>query len=224
MTESRLQKITIPDYTRGEEIFNMTTHIVGGAMGIFIFISTVVFSILKRDTFSIVSSIIYGLSMVILYTASSVYHGLVPGTAKKIMRVIDHCTIYFLIAGTYTPIALCSLRSISAAWGWTIFAIVWALAIISAVFTAVDMNKYKTLSMCAYLGMGWCIIIASKIALRAIPVNGLLWLLTGGIFYTVGALLYSIGKRRRYIHSIFHIFVVFGSFFQYLCIFYYVIC
>ena len=223
MKRTPLKTRLLPDYTRGEEIFNMVTHIVGGGLGVVALVLCVIFSAIKGDAWSVVGSAIYGASLILLYTASSVYHGLKPIMAKKVMQVIDHCTIYFLIAGTYTPILLSSIRKVSPAWCWVIFGIVWSMAALGATLTAIDLKKYSIFSMFCYIAMGWCIIIASKTALEAISISGFLWLLIGGILYTIGAVIYGLGKKARYMHSIFHIFVVLGSIFQFICIFFYVI-
>lgn len=156
--------------------------------------------------------------MITLYTMSSVYHGLRSPMAKKVLQVLDHCTIYFLISGTYTPILLCCIRPEHPAWAWGLFGIVWGLAAMATVFTAIDLKKYSKLSMICYIGMGWCIVLAAKVAIETIPTAGLLWLLAGGIAYTVGAVLYGLGKKHRYMHSIFHLFVVAGSILQFICI------
>ena len=201
----------------------MISHIVGGALGVFALILSVIVSAMHRDVWAIVGCAIYGASLIVLYTASSVYHGLRHEMAKKVMQVIDHCTIYFLIAGTYTPIVLTRIRRVSAGWGWTIFGIVWGLAILATVLTAIDLKKYNVFSMICYIGMGWCIIVAAKPAFASIPLAGLAYLLAGGISYTVGAVLYGLGTRRRYMHSVFHIFVVAGSVLQFIAILFYII-
>lgn len=211
MTRTKLKDRTLPDYTKGEERFNTVSHIVGGGFGVIALVACVLISARKGDPWAIVGSAIYGASMVLLYTVSSVYHGLHHQMAKKVMQVLDHCTIYLLIGGTYTPILLCSIRPVSPGWAWALFGIVWGLAVMAATFTAIDLKKYAVLSMCCYIGMGWCIVIATKTLLRAVPVAGLVWLLAGGIAYTVGAVLYGLGKKCRYMHSVFHLFVVAGS-------------
>ena len=139
------------------------------------------------------------------------------------MQVLDHCTIYFLIAGTYTPILLTAIRLVSPGWAWTIFGIVWGFAALATVFTAIDLKKYATFSMICYIGMGWCIVMAAKVTVEALALPGLLLLLAGGIAYTVGAVLYGLGKKHRYMHAVFHLFVLAGSVLQFLCIFLYVL-
>ncbi len=223
MTRTKLADRILPDYTVVEERMNMISHIVGGGLGVVALVLCVILSALHRDPWGVVGSAIYGASLIMLYTASSVYHGLRPGMGKKVMQVIDHCTIYFLIGGTYTPILFCSIRPVSPAWAWVLFGIVWGLAAMAATLTAIDLKKYAVLSMACYIGMGWSILLAAKTAIEAIPLPGLLWCLAGGISYTVGAILYGLGKKRRYMHSIFHLFVVLGSVMQFICIFFYVI-
>lgn len=223
MTRTALKDRLLPDYTRGEERFHMISHIVGGGFGVIALTLCVVFSALHGDPWAVVGSAVYGASLMLLYATSSVYHGLRPPMAKKVLQVLDHCTIYFLIAGTYTPILLCAIRRVSPAWAWVLFGLVWGLAAMAATFTAIDLKKYAKLSMACYIGMGWCILLAVKPTLQAVPPAGLLWLLAGGIAYTVGAVLYGLGKRRRYMHALFHLFALAGSVLQFMCIFFYVI-
>lgn len=223
MTRTALKNRVLPNYTKGEEIFNMVTHIVGGALGIIVLVTCILKSAVFGDAWGVVTSAIYGGSMVALYAVSSVYHGLTCETAKKVMQVIDHCTIYLLIAGTYTPILLCSMRTVSPVWAWGLLAFVWGLAILAATLTAIDLKKYSKFSMVCYILMGWCIVAGSKVAVVAVGGEGLLLLLAGGIAYTVGAVLYGAGKKVRYMHSVFHIFVVLGSLLQYFSIIFYVI-
>ena len=223
MKRTKLRDRLLPDYTRGEERFNTISHIVGGGFGVIALVACVLRAALNGNIWGVVGGAIYGASMVLLYTVSSVYHGLHHPMAKKVMQVIDHCTIYLLIGGTYTPILLCSIRPVSPGWAWTLFGIVWGLAAMAATFTAIDLKKYAVLSMVCYIGMGWCIAIAADIAIRAIPLPGLLWLLAGGIAYTVGAVLYGLGKTHRYMHAVFHLFVVAGSILQFVCVLFYVL-
>lgn len=220
---TKLADRKLPDYTRGEERFNMISHIVGAAVGIFALVACVLVSVTHGDVWATVGSAIYGASLILLYTNSSVYHGLYPCMAKKVMQVIDHCTIYFLIAGTYTPIVLTRLRRFSPGWGWTIFGLVWGFAVLGCVFTAIDLKKYGKFSMACYIGMGWCIVLALKPMLACVPFEAFLYILAGGIAYTVGAVLYGIGAKHRYIHSVFHIFVVLGSVLQLVGILCYII-
>ncbi len=223
MTRTRLAERKLPDYTKGEEITNMVTHITGGAFGIVALVLCVVFSAIKGDAFLVVGSAIYGTSLILLYTMSSVYHGLRPNMGKKVMQVIDHCTIYFLIGGTYTPIVIGGIRKVDPVVSWIVFGVVWGACITAAVFTAIDLKKYARLSMACYIGAGWSIIFALKPTLEALTPGGFLWVLAGGIAYTVGAVLYGIGKKHRYMHSVFHVFVLLGSAFQFIGVFVYLI-
>ena len=223
MKRTRLCDRTLPDYTRGEEIFNYVSHIVGGAFGVVALVSCVILAAIKGNVWGVVGSSSYGASLILLYTMSSVYHALNKNMGKKVMQVLDHCTIYFLIAGTYTPILLCSIRQVSSPWAWSIFGVVWGCAALGATFSAIDLKKFEKLAMVCYIGMGWCIVVAAKTLLKAVDFTGILWLVSGGISYTVGAVLYGLGKKRRYMHSVFHVFVVIGSVLQYICIFFYVL-
>ena len=223
MTRTKLADRILPDYTKGEEITNMVTHIVGGAFGIVALVLCVVFSAIRHDPYLVVGSAIYGASLIILYTMSSVYHGLRPNMGKKVMQVLDHCTIYFLIGGTYTPIVLGPLRAMIPWLGWTIFGIVWGFCALGCTFTAIDIEKYKKLAMACYVGIGWIIVIAIKPTIQAVTFKGFLFLLLGGVAYTIGAVLYALGKKMRYMHSIFHVFVLIGTALQFIAIFAYCI-
>ena len=208
----------LPNYTRGEELFNMVSHIVGGGMGVVVLVICSVVAAWNHNTLGIAASIVYGLTMILLYTMSSIYHGLTRESVKRVFRVLDHCTIYFLIAGTYTPLVLCALRLVHGPLAWTIFGIEWGLAVLAVTLTAIDLRKYQAFSMICYIVMGWCIVIAYEYVVPAFTATGFALLLTGGILYTMGAILYGIGKKHKYFHGIFHLFVLLGSFFQFLCI------
>ncbi len=213
----------LPDYTKGEEIFNMVSHIVGGAMGIVYLVVCVFVAALHHNVYGVVGSAIYGASVIALFTMSSIYHGLIKGTAKKVFQVIDHCTIYIMIAGTYTPITLSAMRPIDPAAAWTLFGIVWGVTIIAMIFTAIDHHRYRVLSMICYLGLGWCVLGFWDITFTAIGVGGTVFLALGGILYTIGAILYGLGKKRRYIHSLFHLFVDLASLMHFFAILFYVL-
>jgi hemolysin III len=200
---------------------NMVTHIVGGALGIAALTLCVIFAALNGNVYGVVGSAIYGGCMVALYTMSSVYHGLRPCTGKKVMQILDHCTIYFLIAGTYTVVALSALRPMYPKLGWGMFAFQWALTSLAVTLTAIDLKKYNVFSMICYICMGWAILPFMKQALDVLTVPGFVLLLAGGISYTIGAVLYGIGSKKRWMHSVFHIFVVLGSLLQFLCILFY---
>ena len=223
MKRTPIDQRELPDYTRSEEIMNMVTHIVGGGIGVIVLILGVVLSARRRDAWSVVSVCIYGLTMIWLYTMSSVYHGLRPGRAKKVLQVLDHCTIYALIAGTYTPILLAGIRPQHSILAWVFFGLEWGLLALATTLTAIDLKKYTVLSMVCYIGMGWMIILALPQTVDAMTRAGFYWLLSGGIAYTVGAILYGIGSKRRWFHSVFHLFVLLGSILQAVAILGYVL-
>ncbi len=211
----------LPDYYKGEEIMNMVTHIVGGGMGILALVLCIIRAALHQNVYGIVGSVIYGITMIALYTMSSVYHGLRPGMGKKVLQVLDHCTIYFLIAGTYTVLALSAIRPVSPGVGWGLVIFQWAMAALAVTLTAIDLKKYNAFSMICYIGMGWCVIAFLPITIQALTMAGFLWLLSGGIAYTIGAVLYGIGAKKHWMHSVFHIFVVLGSLLQLVAVFFY---
>ena len=223
MQRTNLASQVLPDYTRGEERFNMISHIVGGGMGIAATVLCVVAAALEGNGYGVVSGAIFGGSMVALYTISSVYHGLHSGTGKKVMQILDHCTIYFLIAGTYTPFCLCTIREHDSALGWGTFGFVWALAVVGIVLNAIDLKRFQKLSMVLYLGMGWCIILTGRLIVQLLGGTGFALLVGGGVAYTVGAVFYGLGHKKRYIHSVFHLFCLVGSGLHILCILFYVI-
>lgn len=218
-----LRDRVMPDYTRGEEITNMTTHIVGGAVGILILVFSILIGVAHHDPWAVVSGSIYGASTIALFAVSSVYHGLKDGMGKRVMQVVDHCTIYFLIVGTYTPVLLAGIRETNPVAAWVVFGIEWGCAALATVFTAIDLKKYSKLSMICYLAMGWAVVAVLKPTIAAMGIAGFGWLLAGGICYTVGAVLYGLGKKRRYVHSVFHLFVNAGSLLQAVAILRYVL-
>jgi len=222
-TRTALRDRELPSYTRGEEIFNMVSHIVGGAVGLAALALCVIFAVIYSDAWGVVGASIYGGTMVILYTMSSLYHGLKPVMAKKVFQVIDHCTIYFLIAGTYTPVTLAGLRPEHPVIAFVVFGIVWACCFTAATLTAIDLKKYQVLSMICYLAMGWCIIFFIKPTVQCLGFWGTVYLITGGLAYTIGAVLYGIGKKKKYMHSIFHLFVLAGSVLHFFMVLFYVI-
>ena len=223
MKRMKLSDRRLPDYTNGEEIMNMVTHIAGGALGLVALVLCVIRAVCRGPVLSVIGCVVYGTSIVMLYTISSVYHGLRPEMAKKVLQVIDHCTIYFLIAGTYTPILLSAFVPAYPMIGWGLLTAEWVLAAIATTLTAVDLKKYTVFSMVCYIGMGWGIIFFLPQTIELLTVPGFWLLLSGGIAYTIGAILYGIGVKKRWMHSVFHIFVVIGSLLQFLSIYLYVL-
>lgn len=202
---------------------NMITHIVGGGFGVLALFLCVGKAVMSADVFAIVTAAVFGVSMVTLYTMSSVYHGLRPGMAKKVMQVMDHCTIYFLIAGTYTPIVLCAIRPVYPVIGWGLFAFQWILVSVATVLTAIDLHNYRVFSMTCYIGMGWGILPFMRQTMEVLTPGGFWLVFAGGVAYTIGAVLFNLGKTRKWMHSVFHIFVVLGSILHMIAIFLYVL-
>lgn len=223
MNRIKLDDRILPTYTKGEEIFNMVSHIIGGSFGIAATVLCVVFAAIHNNVYGVISGAIYGATMILLYTMSSIYHGLSPKLkAKKVFQVIDHCTIYLLIAGSYTPFTLCTFREYNAVLGWTMFGVVWAAAILGIVLNAIDLKRYRVFSMICYLAMGWCIIIKAPLLPQLLGTMGTIFLVAGGIAYTIGAIFYGLGRTKRYRHSVFHLLILLGSILQFFCILFYV--
>lgn len=214
----KLADRVLPSYTQGEEIMNMTTHIVGGALGVIALVLCVGKSMVSHNVWGVLSSMIYGVSLIVLYTMSSVYHGMRPGMGKKVMQVLDHCTIYLLIAGSYTVVVLAAIRPVYPELGWGLFAFEWVMTALAVTLTAIDLKKYEVFSMICYIGMGWAVIPFWRQTLAVLTMPGFLLLLGGGIAYTIGSVLYGLGVHRKWMHSVFHIFVVLGSLLQFLSV------
>ncbi len=211
MIRTKLMDRQMPDYSRREEKVNMITHIVGGGIAVAALVLCIIRSAFHHSGIGIGSSIVFGVSMILLYTMSSIYHGLPDGKAKRVMQILDHCSVYILIAGSYTPVLLCGVAREEPVSAWVIFGIVWGLAAFAIVLNSIDLKNFKHLSMVLYLLMGWTIIVRLPVLIRTLGRTGFLLILSGGILYTIGAALYNIGKKRPYMHSVFHVFVVAGS-------------
>ena len=204
--------------TFGEELANSISHgvaMVGSLTAIPILI---IGAVRHGGTAEIVGASIFGTTMLFLYFASTIYHALPVGKTKRIFMIVDHCAIFLMIAGTYTPFTLGALRG---SWGWSLFGAVWGLAIFGILFKTIFGTRYTLLSNCLYLSMGWLIVIAAKPMLNAVPIPGLLWLLGGGLAYTFGILFFVIDNRMRYAHFVWHLFVMAGSFCHFVAIFWY---
>lgn len=224
MQRTKLKDRILPKYTRGEEIFNMVSHIVGAAFGVVALVLCVVFSAIHHNAYGVISSSIYGITIILLYTMSSIYHGINEKRfSKKVFQVLDHCSIFLLISGSYTPFCLVMFREYNQLLGWTIFGVIWGMAIIGVILNSIDIKRYKKFSMIYYLGMGWCIIFTANLLPKLLGVPGLVLLVSGGIAYSIGAVLYGLGKKKKYMHSIFHLFILLGSVLQFLSILLYVL-
>ena len=214
MKRTKLAARQLPAYTQGEEITNMITHIVGAVVGLAALVACVLRAAFRDNGVGVAACAVYGAACVAMFTISSVYHGLRPCLGKKVMQVIDHCTIYYLIAGTYTPVVLSGLRPVYPHIAWGLFFFEWGLALAATVLTAIDLKKYSVFSMCCYIGMGWAVIPFWRQTMDVMGKAGVALLLAGGIAYTIGSILYGLGKSRRWMHSIFHVFVVLGAVLQ----------
>lgn len=204
--QEKREKLRLPLYSLGEEIFSAVSHGAAALFGVTALVLLLVFC--EKTPLKVVSVSIFGGTMILLYTVSTLYHALGVNRAKRVFRILDHCTIFLLIAGTYTPITLCCLKG---AVGFTMFGIVWGAAVLGIVLNAVNMDRYKKLSMFCYIAMGWVVVFALKTVIERMPLFGLWCLLAGGISYTVGAGIYGFGKRIPYMHSVWHLFVLAGS-------------
>lgn len=211
---------TLPRYGKGEELFNAISHIVGGGLGIIFSVIAFIFASFDATPNKYAAVAIYSVSIVTLYTMSSLYHFLRRGTAKRVFRIFDHCTIFLLIAGCYTP--FCLITFWNTLYGKIIFFAEWAIAVLGITFNAVGMNwkAVKILSQISYVVMGWMIIFVLPDLVSAVSLSCVLWLLAGGIAYTVGIIFFALGKRIKFTHSVWHLFVIAGSALQFISILY----
>jgi len=205
--------------TLGEEIANSIAHGIGAALSIAGLVAIVVVAAMHRPAWQIAACAIYGTSLVLLYISSTIYHALANNRAKRVFKILDHSSIYLLIAGTYTPLTLITLRG---PWGWTLFGVVWALCVCGVVFKSLWIGRLKVASTVVYLLMGWCAVIALRPLLEALPWTGFAWLLAGGLCYTVGVAFYV--NPGRFAHFVWHLFVMAGSLCHYWAVFRYVVC
>jgi hemolysin III len=197
----------------GERI-NTITHLIGAALALAGVVILVVKASLQGDPWKIISFSVYGVTLVALYSFSTMYHG-IRGKTKAIFQKIDHAAIYLLIAGTYTPFTLVTLRG---TWGWSLFGVIWGLALVGILQEILLTAKRRILSVIIYLLMGWFIVIAIRPLARVLPAGGMAWIIAGGLSYTLGVLFYVLDKRIHHGHGIFHILVLIGSACHYVTI------
>ena len=219
MSRTKLADRKLPDYTRGEEIANMTTHIVGAAFGICALVLCVVFAAFHHNVWGVVGGAVYGAMMIFLYTISSVYHGLVPEKPKKVMQVLDHCTIYALILGTYVPILLTGIRELNVVLCIVISALIFIGTAICVPFTAIDHKLYAKVSMTGYFSIGWAALLLLYPLYKVYGLEMIIWLFLGGLAYTLGIIFYAKGTHVRYMHTVFHVFILLGSALHFIAIF-----
>lgn len=200
------------------ERFNSITHLVGTVLAVAGTAVLVTIASLQGDPWKIVSFAVYGAMMIILYVSSMLYHSF-RGKAKQVLHVFDHCAIYLLIAGTYTPFTLVTLRG---PWGWSLFAAVWSLAVAGIIKDSFFHGRYRAVSIVLYVLMGWCIVVAFGPLMRVFPTAGIVWLVAGGIAYTVGIVFYGLSRKVRHSHGVWHLFVLAGTILQFISILFYV--
>lgn len=210
---------TAKRYSLNEEIANTITHGVGAALSVAALAILVTFAGLFGDVWRVVSFSIYGATLFLLYLFSTLYHGIQHPRAKEILRVLDHSAVFLLIAGTYTPFTLVTLRG---PWGWTIFGLIWGLALAGIVLNAIFMKKLNWLFVILYVLMGWIVVIAFKPLVALMPFGGIVWMAIGGVTYTLGVAFYAI-KKIPFNHAIWHLFVLGGSICHFFGIFFYVL-
>ena len=206
-------------YPLGEEIASSVIHGIGAALSVAALAILVTLAGLFGDAWRVVSFAVYGSSLILLYLASTFYHSFQSPRLKRIFRFCDHAAIFILIAGSYTPFMLVSIRG---AWGWTVFGVIWGLAVIGIGVTAFVMNSSKRVTAIIYIAMGWLIVIALKPLAAALPAGGLFWLSLGGVCYTAGTLFYM-WRRLPYNHAVWHVFVLGGSIFHFFAVLWYVL-
>ena len=202
-----------------EEIANCVTHGVGLALSVAGLVALVVVAWVYGGAWQVVSGSVYGASLVTIYAASTFYHGARRARAKRLLQVLDHCCIYLLIAGTYTPFTLVTLRG---GWGWTLFGLVWGLALAGILFRVIFGNRYRPVAVASYVLLGWLCVIAVKPILATVPTGAILWIVAGGVAYTSGVAFFA-SERIRHGHAIWHLFVLGGSICHFFAIVLYVL-
>lgn len=218
-----LKERPFPEYTEKEEKLNSLSHAVGAVLAVGMMVVAVRAALQNPSPWALSGSVVYAASVLLMFLVSSIYHGLPKGMPKQVMRVVDHCNIFLTIAGTYTPIMLIGVLPINPAMAWSIFAVEWVCAAIGIVLNAIDLKKYSRFSMICYLAMGWCVVISLRDTITGMTWPGFAYILAGGIAYTIGAVLYGVGKRKPYRHFVFHIFVVIAAVVQFIGIWKYLI-
>lgn len=213
------ERVTLTKYSLSEELISAISHGVGTLLAIVAIILCIYIS-KDNGSIAIFSAITYGTSLIILYLMSTLYHSFKPNKAKKVFRIFDHCSIFLLIAGSYTPFTLITLKGST---GWILFAIIWACAITGIVLNSINLEKFDKISFVLYLIMGWSIIFNYKPLVAAFSSGGLTLLIAGGVAYTLGAVIYLIGSKVKYMHSIWHFFVLGGSILHFFCIYLFVL-
>lgn len=220
MNKTGISNRPLRQYTKGEEIFNSVSHGVGALLAIIGGSVIVTLAVVFCGARSVLACTIYAVSLVLLYSMSTLYHAFPYPKVKYVFRIFDHSTVFLLIAGTYTPFTLITLQGKGK--GLVIFIVVWAAALLGIFLNAISVNKFAKLSLVLYVAMGWSVVFAIGDVVKALPAGGVVLLILGGIFYTAGIAFY-VAKKIRYMHSVWHLFVLAGSILHYFCIVLYVL-
>ena len=221
--EKKNHRIAIPSYTLAEELMNSISHGIGALMGLTALVLCILKTAPSGDAWRIVSAAFFGTTTFLVYIMSCLYHALKVNRAKRVFRVFDHCTIFLLIAGTYTPYMLVTFRPANPVLAWLIFGVIWAVAIAGVVFNSISLKRFAKVSVACYVAMGWMIVLAYGPLTELLAPEGIRLLLWGWIAYTIGAVLYGIGSKKRYFHFIFHLFCLAGTVLHFFSIYSYVL-
>lgn len=218
--EKKKERISIPSYTLSEELINSISHGIAAAFSIWGLVMLII-KASNEGAMAVTTVTLFGTTMILLYTISCIYHALSPRiTGKKVLRVIDHCNVFLLVFGTIIPIALVGMKGVC---GWIYFGIVGFVTLLGIIFSAVDVDKNEKIEVVCHLMNGWSAVLFIKPLIAGVGVTGLIFIILGGVMYSIGALLYGLGSKKKYMHSVFHFFCIAGSIFHYLAIYLYVL-
>ncbi|HZK39840.1 MAG TPA: hemolysin III family protein [Clostridia bacterium] len=220
------QKVKLMNYSRTEDMVNAVTHVIGVPLGIAALVLCIKKSLEVNSTIGVIASVVYGVSIILLYAGSAFYHGVKPSKLKKVLRVLDHCNIFLLIAGTMTPFSLIAFRPSHPILCWVTIIFAWSCALFGIVGTAINQEKFKVVQMVLYISIGWVLIFAIRPMLtifHGLQRPGLTLLIVGGALYTVGAIFCGLGKKLPYFHALFHGFVLAGTVTHFLSVYRYVL-
>ena len=214
----QMRAISIPSYSMGEEISNAVSHGFGAILSA---AALVLMLVRARGALAVTAAALFGSVMILLYTMSCLYHALPPSlSGKRVLRVLDHCNVFLLVFGTYIPASLLGVCGVR---GWVLFSVVAFLTLLGIVFTVIDMERFQTAAVICQLLSGWSILIGASDLLNTAGVQGFAWMIAGGVMYTIGAILYGMGKRRMYFHSVFHVFCLLGTFCHFWAIYQFIL-
>lgn len=216
MKRIKLADRQLPSYSTGEEIFNSVSHIVGAVFGIYVLVSCVLRAWQSQRPMSMASAIVYGICTIFLFTMSGVYHGSVVIKIKKVLQIVDHCGVFLMFAGTYTPVMLCGLYRTNPTLAVVMLIVVYCIIAVGIVLESIDLVRFHILTLIMEVATGWMLLIVIYPLYKAIGFKDVAFVIGGGLLYTVGAVLYHKGSKKKYYHSVFHVFVLAGYYIQYL--------